>query len=448
MSETAAPDRSAADAAIAALMKIHPKGFDLSLGRITDLLERLGNPHLKLPPVIHVAGTNGKGSTIALCRAVLEGTGLAVHVHTSPHLVNWHERYRLGHADGPGQLVSDTVLRQTIDRVAATNEGRAITVFEVLSAVMFVLFSEHPADVCLVEVGLGGRFDATNVMTQVAASIITPIAMDHEVYLGDTLAKIAFEKAGIIKQGCPVFVGPQEDDALSVIERQAARMKAPLTAMGQDFQAELEDGRFLLHHQNGLLDLPPPALSGAHQIVNAATALAACLRFCADHGHDITNAQAEHGMANVVWPGRMQRLLDGHLSNTLRPTQRLWLDGGHNPHAGAALAATLKPLKAAGEKAVLIAGMLNTKDQAGYFASLSPVVGEVLTIPVLSSDAGVDPADLAQTARAAGLGAQVFESVQSALDHAANMDDVGPVIIGGSLYVVGDALAANGTPPR
>lgn len=446
MSEMPAPERSAADAAIAVLMENHPKGFDLSLGRITALLEKLGNPHLHLPPVIHVAGTNGKGSTIAFCRALLEAAGLRVHVHTSPHLVNWHERFRLGHEAG-GRLVSDGVLREAIDRVSDANGRQPITVFEILSAVTFLLFSEHPADVCLIEVGLGGRFDATNVMPQVAASIITPVAMDHEAFLGDTLAKIAFEKAGIIKQGCPVFVGPQREEALAVIEKQAARRRSSLCMTGQDFHMEEIDGRFLVYHENGLFDLPLPALPGEHQKHNAATALMACMAFCDTFGRAFTNAMAEKAMERVVWPGRMQRLTEGHLVSTLGKGTRLWLDGGHNPHAGAALAATLAPLKRPGERATLVAGMLNTKDQTGYFESLTDVVDHVVTVPVLSSDAGVDPSQLAETARATGLSAHSSSNLQQALEWIAKTAVTGPIVIGGSLYLVGDALEANGTPP-
>ncbi|MEM9732192.1 MAG: folylpolyglutamate synthase/dihydrofolate synthase family protein [Pseudomonadota bacterium] len=446
MSEMPAPQRSAADAAIAVLMENHPKGFDLSLGRITALLDKLDNPHLRLPPVIHVAGTNGKGSTIAFCRALLEAAGLRVHVHTSPHLVNWHERYRLGRKGG-GALVDDDVLREAIDRVSDANGRQPITVFEVLSAVAFVLFSEHPADVCLVEVGLGGRLDATNVMPQMAASIITPVAMDHEAFLGDTLAKIAFEKAGIIKPGCPVFVGPQDADALAVIEKQAARQKALACFAGQDFHWEEEAGRLLVHHESGLFDLPLPALPGAHQLANAATALVACTQFCDTHGHTFTNTMAEEAMARVVWPGRMQRLTSGHLVDALGDRHRLWLDGGHNPHAGAALAQTLASLKKPGEQAVMIAGMLNTKDQAGYFESLAGVIDRIFTVPVLSSEAGVPPSDLAETAREAGLTADSTKSLEAAIDAVAGSGQNGPVLIGGSLYLVGDALEANGTPP-
>ncbi|MEN0040652.1 MAG: folylpolyglutamate synthase/dihydrofolate synthase family protein [Pseudomonadota bacterium] len=433
-----------ADAAINELMKIHPKGFDLSLDRITSLLAKLGNPQTKIPPVIHVAGTNGKGSAIAFARAVLEAHGMTVHVHTSPHLVNWHERYRLA-----GTLVSDDVLADAINRVAQANGGQPITVFEVLTAVTFVLFSEHPADVCLIEVGLGGRFDATNVMPDetVAVSVITPVAMDHEAYLGDTLAKIAFEKAGIIRRGVPVVVGPQEDDALDVIERQAAKMHAPVSATGQHFSATLEDGRMLYQGEDVLYDLSPPRLPGLHQIDNAATAIAATRQFLTGRNQELSADTVEAGLATATWPGRLQAIQSGALKDKLGADTELWIDGGHNPHAGAVVADWLGQLQQRDpRKVLLIAGMLNTKDPSGYFATLEPLKPQVITVPITSSDAGVPAAELAQIARGVGLDVATAASLIAAIDMAQS-DEPLRVLIAGSLYLAGDALAANGTPP-
>ena len=286
------------------LMALHPKGFDLSLERITRLLERLGNPHERLPPAIHVAGTNGKGSCAAVSRALLEADGKSVHVHTSPHLVRWHERFRLGSKDGPGQIVDDAVLADAVRRVADANGGEMITVFEILTAVMFVLFSEHPADVAIVEVGLGGRFDATNVIKSPAVSVIMPIGLDHEAYLGDRIELIAMEKAGIMKPGVPVVIGYQENEvAREVLTDTAERRGCPMAVYGQDFFAFEEHGRMVFQSQAGLMDLPLPKLAGRHQLSNAAAALAAV----ATAGFEIQQETAERAMAEIIWPARMQR---------------------------------------------------------------------------------------------------------------------------------------------
>ena len=306
---------SLAAQAIDRLMALHPKGFDLSLERISRLLERLGNPQSRLPPVIHIAGTNGKGSAAAFSRALLEAQGLRVHVHTSPHLVNWHERYRLG-AEGGGRLVEDAVLAEAIERVAEANRGETITVFEILTAVTFVLFSEHPADAAIIEVGLGGRFDATNVITRPAVSVIMPISLDHEAYLGDRVELIAAEKAGIIKRGCPVVIGAQEaPTARDVLVETAARLGSLASVYGQDFLAYAENGRLVYQDEDGLMDLPMPRLPGRHQYANAAAAIAAVKAA----GFELGHAAAERAMTEVAWPGRMQRLTQGHLVELAPP---------------------------------------------------------------------------------------------------------------------------------
>ena len=432
---------------IEALMEIHPKGFDLSLGRIKDLLNKLGSPQNKLPPVIHVAGTNGKGSAVAFMRAILEAAGLSVHVDTSPHLVNWHERYRLGAKNGPGRLVSDETLSDAIRRVAGANDGDEITVFEVLTAVAFLLFSEHPADVCLIEVGLGGRFDSTNVMEQTALTVITPVSIDHEAFLGDTLAKIAFEKAGIIKRKTPLIVGPQEPEALAVIEQQSARNLAPIAVSGQHFSAHRENGRMVFQNEDCLMDLCLPRLNGDHQVANAATAIEACRQFCLAHGFDLTEADIEQGLSAVEWPGRMQRMPDGKLS-ALRPDiGEIWLDGGHNPGAASMISKHMADLEERDSRPlVLVCGMLNTKDPKSYFEEFASLARHVFTVPIQSSDAGIPAVELAEIAASVGLKSQATNSLREAM---LKIEDglQARVLICGSLYLVGDALAQNETPP-
>lgn len=434
---------------IDALLTNHPKGYDLSLDRIRGLLDKLGNPQDSLPPVVHVAGTNGKGSTIAFCRTILEAAGLAVHVDTSPHLVNWHERFRLGERQGGGQLVTDAVLSEAIGRVAAANAGQPITVFEVLTAVMFVLFAEHPADACLIEVGLGGRFDSTNVMKEVAVSVIAPVAMDHESHLGDTLAKIAFEKAGIIRAGTPVVAGPQQDEALAVIERQAARNRAPLSVAGEDFQTTIEDGRLLFQDGANLLDLSLPRLPGAHQVENAGTAIATCRILAERLGFVLTEDMIDAGLAAASWPGRLQRLTAGRLIERLPPDCEVWVDGGHNPHAAAALARHFAELNdRCSRPLLLVCGMLNTKDPSGYFEQLSGLVHHAYMVPLPSSDAAIPPAELAEISAAHGIPASPYAGLEAALRAAAHHGDDGRILVAGSLYLAGDFLAANGTPPQ
>ncbi|WP_048649255.1 bifunctional folylpolyglutamate synthase/dihydrofolate synthase [Nitratireductor soli] len=442
-----------AEAEIERLLSLHPKGFDLSLDRITRLLGRLGNPHRKLPPVIHVAGTNGKGSATAFARAALEASGRIVHVHTSPHLVNWHERYRLG-AEGGGRLVQDSVLAEAVARVAEANHGEEITVFEILTAVMFVLFSEHPADAAIVEVGLGGRFDATNVIDHPAATVIMPISLDHEAYLGDRVELIAAEKAGIIKRGCPVVVGQQEFDAArEVLVDTAERLGCPVTVYGEDFLAFEENGRMAYQDDKGLFDLPLPKLAGRHQIANAAAALAAVKAA----GFPVNLRTAEAAMERVVWPGRLQRLARGPLADLAPEGAEIWIDGGHNPGAGEAIAEALATEEDRSPRPLfIIAGMINTKDQTGYFRAFEGMARHVYTVPVEMSDAGVPNDELAARALAAGLSAEPVHSVANALKLLRDTLDSGRdgseppprILICGSLYLIGAVLAENGTPPR
>jgi dihydrofolate synthase/folylpolyglutamate synthase len=344
------------DAILARMMALHPKIIDLTLDRVWRLLGALDNPQEKLPPVIHVAGTNGKGSTQSMIRAGLEGMGKAVHAYTSPHLARFHERIRLA-----GSLISEDHLTDILDECYRANGGEDITYFEITTVAGLLAFSRTPADYTLLEVGLGGRLDATNVITP-ELSIITPVSIDHEQFLGNTIAKIAAEKAGIIKRGVPVVVGPQHEDALEVIEATAARLGAPVLAYGQHWHVQEERGRLVFQDENGLLDLPLPALLGAHQIQNAGAALAALRHLGADE------AACEAAMTNAEWPARMQRLKTGPLVEAAGDAE-LWLDGGHNAAAGIALADVLADLPK--RPTHLICGMLNTKDVKGYMAPLA-----------------------------------------------------------------------------
>ncbi|CAM5458666.1 Folylpolyglutamate synthase [Mycolicibacterium aubagnense] len=430
------------------LMTLHPKGFDLSLDRVSRLLERLGNPQDKLPPVIHIAGTNGKGSCAAFSRALLEAAGYRVHVHTSPHLVNWHERYRLG-AEGGGRLVEDKIFADAIARVAEANAGETITVFEILTAVGFLLFAEHPADAAIMEVGLGGRFDATNVIKRPAVSVIMPVSLDHEAYLGDRVELIAAEKAGIIKRGCPVVVGAQEFEAAQlVLIETAERLRAPLSVYGQDFLAFGENGRMVYQDGDGLMDLSPPRLPGRHQFANAAAAIAAIKAA----GFEISERDADQAMTSVAWPGRMQRLTQGRLVDLAPRGAEIWLDGGHNPGAGTVIAEALAEQEEKTPRPLfLISGMINTKDQTGYFRAFKGLARHVYTVPVSMSDSGVPNDELAARAAEAELSAEPVSSVANALmllRDTWDESEVPPrILIGGSLYLAGAVLAENGTPP-
>lgn len=430
------------------LMTLHPKGFDLSLDRVSRLLDKLGNPQDHMPPAIHIAGTNGKGSCAAFTRAILEAQGLLVHTHTSPHLVNWHERYRIA-ADGGSRLVDDATLAEAIARVAKANDGQQITVFEILSAVGFLLFSEHPADVVVMEVGLGGRFDATNVIARPAASVIMPVSMDHEAYLGDRVELIAVEKAGIIKQGCPVVIGSQPHEAaLEVLADTAARLGCPTHIYGQDFFAFAEHGRMVYQDQDGLMDLSLPRMTGRHQLANASAAIAAVKAA----GFDPRENAIDRAMTTASWPGRMQKLPHGKLMELAPAGAEIWVDGGHNPGAGIVISEALAELEQKDPRPLfMIAGMINTKDQSGYFHAFNGLVKHVYTVPVDFSDASVGNDELAVRASAAGLSAEPVSSVANALmllrDNWQETDVPPRVLIGGSLYLVGAVLAENGTPP-
>jgi dihydrofolate synthase/folylpolyglutamate synthase len=434
------------DAIVARLTALHPKRIDLSLDRIERLLAALDHPERKLPPVIHVAGTNGKGSTIAFLRAILEAAGKRVHVYISPHLVRFNERYRLGQS-GEGVLVSDAELSATLEECERVNAGAPITVFEITTAVGLMLFARHPADVLLMEVGLGGRLDATNVVEHPLATIITRIAIDHTDFLGPTLDKIATEKAGILKRGTPAIVAAQARDALAAIERQAAKLNVPLKIAGEDWTATEERGRLVYQDEAGLLDLPAPKLYGRHQFENAGLAIAA-LR--AIKPFKISPAAYEAGMIKADWPARLQRLAQGRLVDLAPAGSELWLDGGHNPDGGRAIAAALADLEErVSRPLVLIVGMLASKDCEGFLGNFTGLVRRMIAVPVPGAEKGMSAEAVADAARAIGLPATSRDNLIEALDAARKLDlDPPPrILITGSLYLAGEVLRENGTVP-
>ena len=441
---------SQAEQVIDELMSLHPKGFDMTLGRMRRLLEVLGNPQDKLPPVIHIAGTNGKGSCSAFTRALLEQAGLAVHVHTSPHLVNWHERYRIGVKGGRGALVDDLVLADALRRVAKANDGQAITVFEILTAAAFLLFSEIPADVVIMEVGMGGRLDCTNVIDRPAVSVIMPISFDHQAYLGDRVELIAAEKAGIMKKHCPVVIGHQEFEAAKdTLVETAERLHCPQSVFGQDFLAFEEHGRLVYQDEEGLMDLSLPKLPGRHQYANAAAAI----RAVRAAGFNVTEAIVDAAMGTVEWAGRLQKLTEGALVSHAPKAAEIWVDGGHNPGAGEVIAEAMAGFEERQSRPLyLIIGMLNTKEPHGYFKAFEGLAVHVFTVPIRGTDAALDPVALASTAYDAGIPATPVSSVADALTAiAARSEETGEsprILIGGSLYLVGNVLADNGTPPK
>lgn len=420
----------ASDIILERMMALHPKIIDLTLDRTWRLLRALGDPQDMLPPVIHIAGTNGKGSTQAMLRAGLEAAGLSVHAYTSPHLARFHERIRLA-----GTLITEDALTAALDECYAANNGETITYFEITTCAALLAMSRTNADYTLLEVGLGGRLDATNVIPAPALTIITPVSMDHEQFLGDTIAKIAGEKAGIIKRGVPCIVGPQHDDATEVIESVAARLGAPLLAYGQHWHVSEERGRLIYQDESGLLDLPLPNLPGAHQIENAGAALAALRHL------GLGEAAFDGAVTNAFWPARMQRLSNGPLVEAA-PKAELWLDGGHNAAAGAALGAHMATLPA--RPTHLICGMLNTKDIAGF---LKPLAAQAASLTAVSipGEANTLPADVtARAARAVGLSASEAPDVRTALAQITAQDPQARVLICGSLYLAGHILRENG----
>jgi len=424
----------ASDAVIQRLRANHPSLIDLTTGRVERLLAVLGHPERKLPPVIHVAGTNGKGSTVAYLRAIGEAAGLRVHAITSPHLVRFAERIRLA-----GALISDEALAALIDRVEAANAGQPISFFEITTVIALLAFAEAPADLCIVEVGLGGRFDATNVFAAPAVSVITPVDYDHLEMLGPELWKIAWEKAGIIKAGRPAVVARQMDEALEVIEREADDRMAPLFLMGRDFDVWEERGRLMVQMPDRLLDLPPPALFGGHQFENAGLAVAAALTW----KRELSDQAIAAGVSSACWPARFQRLTKGPIASLARSRGAdLWLDGGHNPHAGRALAEAASRLVDRDPRPlVLVAGMFARKDAEGFFRPFAEMHPKVFATTFDSPNAA-PAADIAAAARAAGLEAETVASVEAGVRRALAIEGPPPhLLVCGGLHFAGEVLA-------
>ena len=436
-----APPR-ASDAVLERLLTLHPKRIDLKLERIQRLLMALGHPEQKLPPVIHVAGTNGKGSVCAYLRAMLEANGYRVHVYTSPHLVRFHERIRIA-----GSLISEEELSAVLKECEDVNDGQPITFFEITTAAAFLAFSRHPADALVLEVGLGGKWDATNVVAKPACVCITPVALDHQEYLGTSLAGIAAEKAGIIKPRVPCIVGPQSQEARDVIQLSADRLSAPLFIFGEDFNAHEEHGRLVYQDNTGLLDLPLPKLQGRHQVANAAIAIAALRSMGRLWARE---SAIQNGLRDVEWPARMQRLHKGPLVKAAPKGSEVWLDGGHNPHGAAALAQSMADLEERAPKPLyLICGMLRTKDARGFLTAFRGLARHVSTLAIPGEEASLGAGALYDEARTAGLEATPAENLGDAMMQVSGWAQAreaeGPprILICGSLYLAGRVLSEN-----
>ena len=424
----------AQDVLVARLRALHPALIDLTTGRVERLLEALGRPQDRLPPVIHVAGTNGKGSTTAYLRAIAEAAGLKVHVLTSPHLVRFIERIRRA-----GVLITEAELSDLIDRVEAANAGQPISFFEFTTVIALQAFAEVPADLCIVEVGLGGRFDATNVFDKPAVTVITPVDYDHLEMLGPELSKIAWEKAGIMRRGRPCVVARQPDEAFAVIAAEAEAVGAPLIAMGREFDAFEDQGRLRVQTETALHDLPAPALFGPHQFENAGLAVMAALQL----GDPRIGELALGGVAQAVWPARFQRLTAGPIARQVEARGGdLWLDGGHNPHAGRALAKAVRRLVARDPRPLaMIVGMFARKDAQGFFEPFAGLEPRVFTAGFDSPNAAA-PETLAAAAREAGLAAEPTASIEAAVERALALPGPAPhILICGGLHFAGEVLA-------
>ncbi len=446
MNAPAARPQASLDEVIARLSALHPNRIDLSLDRMHRLLEQLDHPERKVPPVIHVAGTNGKGSTVAYLRAMLEAAGLRVHAYTSPYLVRINESFRLGRPGG-GVLVNDDELLAAFDDCERINAGAPLTFFEAKTAVAFGLFARHPADVLLLEVGLGGRLDSTNVIEAPLASVITSISMDHTEFLGDSLQAIAGEKAAIIKRGVPVISADQPREVMAVIEQQARRMRAPLFAAGESWHVSVECGRLVYQDERGLMDLAAPKLFGRHQFDNAGLAIAT-LRAIASL--KIRSAAFEAGIVSAEWLARMQRISSGQLIGLGPPGCEIWLDGGHNAEGGRVVAAALGDLEErVSRPLVVIAGMMANKDAAAFLANFAGLTRHIMAVAIPDQPNAMPPERLADAARALGMRVEISVGVEAALRTLAGLAyEIPPrILITGSLYLAGHVLALNGTPP-
>ena len=434
---------SSVDSIVARLAALHPKRIDLSLERMWRILDALGHPERGLAPVIHVAGTNGKGSTIAFMRAILEAGGLRVHAYTSPHLVRFNERFRLGN----GALATDDELAAVLAECERVNAGAPITVFEITTAAGLLLFARHAADVLLMEVGLGGRLDATNVVERPLATVITPVSFDHAEFLGSSIGEIAAEKAGILKTGIAATVAAQPREALAAIERYAARIKAPIRVAGEDWTATEERGRLVYQDDAGLLDLPAPKLYGRHQFENAGVAIAALRSVDA---FALAPAAFERGIAAAEWPARKQRLAQGALAKLVPAGAELWLDGGHNIDGGRAVADALADLEERVPRPlILVVGMLSTKDCGGFLSNFAGLAQRIVAVPIPEQEKSMPADGIADAARTVGIPAQSSTDIKSALAIICSYALAPPprILITGSLYLAGAVLTANGTPP-
>jgi dihydrofolate synthase / folylpolyglutamate synthase len=421
------------DRVLARLTQLHPKKIDLSLARIARLLTALGNPQDELPPAVHVAGTNGKGSTVATLRACLEAGGYRVHAYTSPHLVRFHERIRLA-----GRLIDEDLLLELLEECERANRGAPITFFEITTAAAFLAFARTPADVVLLETGLGGRLDTTNVLRRPAATAITPVSLDHQAFLGDSVSTIAGEKAGILKPGSPAIIGPQPDDAETVIERRAAAVDAPLFRWHREWRCAARGDGMRYEGPRWQLDLPLPSLPGAHQIVNAGTAIA-CLEQMPQL--PVSQGAIAGGLWQIDWPARMQRLRHGPLVDLLPAGWELWLDGGHNPSAGEVIADVARnwhdrPLD-------LIVGMLKTKDASGFLAPLAPHTRTLSAVTIPGEENPHPATEIAASAKSVGIKARETASIDAALRDIVQQAGPARILICGSLHFAGVVLAEN-----
>lgn len=429
---------------LAELRRRAPATIDLSLDRMRELLAALGHPEQRLPLVVHIAGTNGKGSVLALLRAMLEAGGRRVNAYVSPPLRAVTEAVRLAEGPGRSREISDQQLAGYLQRVLDTSRDRPVTSFEAETAAAFLAFAETPADVLLLEVGMGGRLDATNVVERPQLTILTPIGLDHQAFLGATLKEIAYAKAGILKRGAPCVVARQEADALDVIETEAAKLRAPLTVFGRDFDAYAQNGRLVYQDEDGLLDLPLPALAGPHQLENAGTAIASALRL-----GDLrpTPGAIERGLRDVVWPGRFQPLPYLLASSGLAAGSELWLDGGHNRAAATAIAEALRRRNAERPLPLhLIVGMLASRDPRPYLEPLAPLAASIITVPIPDTSRAYAtahaPATIMEAARSLGARGSEAESFRAALAELAALREPIRVLVAGSLHLAGAVLEA------
>ena len=416
------------------LGRLHPKLIDLSLGRIERLLAALGNPQDSLPPVIHVAGTKGKGSTVATMRACLEAAGYRVHAYISPHLVRFNERIRLA-----GELIEEDALSALLEECERANGDAPITFFEITTAAAFLAFVRTPADIVLLEVGLGGRLDATNVMRRPAVTAITPVSLDHQSFLGDTVAAIAGEKAGILKPGVTAVIASQPSEAETVIEARAAALGAPLYRSQHEWRCDASGAGMRFAGERWDFDLPLPSLIGAHQIVNAGTAIA-CLERLVEFS--LTREAIANGLRHIDWPARLQLLRRGPLIDAVPHDWEVWLDGGHNPLAGEVLGDVIagwcdRPL-------YLVVGMINTKNAAGFIAPLAKHARALSAITIPGEPNALPAEAIAAAARSVGIEGHIASSTVDAVRGIGERAGSARVLICGSLYLAGRVLAENG----